>query len=287
MEYLALILVLCSGLAHSVWNLFTKSSIHKGIFMWLIHLLSFIILLPFLVIEFVQKPIPLEAYLFLALTITIQGCYCMFLTKAYQYGDMSQVYPLMRGMGAFLIPVLSILIYDESLSFIGWAGLIMIVVGMFSISGIKLNNGSVGGRGNKKGLGFAILVSCCIAGYTLVDKQLLNYLSPIALIEVANIAYLIPTTFVAIYNRGHIGREWRANTKKILLGSILSPGSYLLFLFAMQLAPLAHISPVREMGTVFGTLLAIVVLKEKQGPNRIIWSSVIAFGIMTVGLFGG
>ncbi|MEC0094167.1 hypothetical protein [Paenibacillus macquariensis] len=42
--------------------------------------------------------------------------------------------------------------------------------------------------------------------------------------------------------------EWRINKSTMMLGAILNPGSYLLFLFALEQAPMAHISSLREIG---------------------------------------
>lgn len=54
----------------------------------------------------------------------------------------------------------------------------------------------------------------------------------------------------------------------------------------MKYAPVAHISPIREIGTVFATILGIVVLKEKQGKKRITCSILITIGILFIGFFG-
>lgn len=60
----------------------------------------------------------------------------------------------------------------------------------------------------------------------------------------------------------------------------------MLFLFAMNLDPLSHLSPIREIGTVFGTLLGIIVLKEQQGKMRIVMSIAITTGIIIIGTLG-
>lgn len=59
-----------------------------------------------------------------------------------------------------------------------------------------------------------------------------------------------------------------------------------IFLFAMKLAPLAHIAPIREIGTVFGTLFGIYILKEQQGARRVMMSAVITVGIICIGMWG-
>ncbi|MDF2962274.1 MAG: LuxR family transcriptional regulator, partial [Paenibacillus sp.] len=83
-----------------------------------------------------------------------------------------------------------------------------------------------------------------------------------------------------------VKQEWDRNWKLILAGAVCSPGSYLLFLLSMKIAPLSHISPIREVGTVFGTLFGIWLLKEQQGVLRIAMSAFIALGIISIGLWG-
>jgi len=76
------------------------------------------------------------------------------------------------------------------------------------------------------------------------------------------------------------------NWRTIVLGGIISPGGYLLFLLALHFLPVAQLAPMREIGTVFGTILGIVVLKETQGRRRIIAAGMITVGVILLGVFG-
>ena len=49
--------------------------------------------------------------------------------------------------------------------------------------------------------------------------------------------------------------EWKTNWRTIVLGGII--GGYLLFLLALHILPLAQLAPMREIGTVFGTILGL------------------------------
>lgn len=132
---------------------------------------------------------------------------------------------------------------------------------------------------------FAFGVGLCITGYTLTDKLILEYISPLALLGLCNIGYMLVLTAPALRSK-KIREEWRSNAVALVVGSILSPGSYLLFLYAMNLGPLSHLSPIREIGTVFGTLLGILILKEQQGRLRIVMSIAITAGIIMIGTLG-
>ncbi|OPA81359.1 hypothetical protein BVG16_03340 [Paenibacillus selenitireducens] len=285
----AVLLVLCSGIMHAVWNLFTKKSLNKSVFLWSIHITGALLLLPYFIHELITKPLSMEALGFIATSVCFQGAYFIFLSKSYSYGDLSQIYPLMRGTGVMLVTLLSVFLFGESLPAMGWIGLLLIVGGLFAISGLLssfLSKGSSriqSGGGKPTALLFALVVGCCIAGYTLMDKQIIMHLSPLSTLELSNLSYVVFSSFTVLRSR-QIRAEWQANWKTILVGSICSPGSYLLFLFAMTLSPLSSIAPIREVGTVFGTLLGVLLLKEQQGVRRIALSAVITLGIISVAL---
>ena len=72
----------------------------------------------------------------------------------------------------------------------------------------------------------------------------------------------------------------------MLLGGVIAPGGYLLFLYALSLAPVTQLAPMREIGTVFGTTMGIFILREKQGTRRIVTSILITVGVIILGIWG-
>lgn len=278
---LAIILVICSGLTHAVWNLFTKKSKNKSVFLWSIHIVSFVLLLPYFIVDIVNSSISLSGYLFMLLSMAFQMGYFFLLPIVYRQGEMSQMYPIMRGMGALLVPLFSVWIFDESLSLVGWIGVSCIVLGLFAISGFIKKQSIV----RFQSLVPALLVGLCITGYVMADKMVLQSLSPLSIIELSNIAYVIVLS-PAVFRSKQVMEEWKENKVTIVWGTILSPGSYLLFLFAMKLAPLSHLAPIREIGTVFGTMLGIFLLKESNGMKRILLSAIITMGVILIGIWG-
>lgn len=283
MELLSLLLVLSSGLTHALWNLFTKRSIHKSVFLWCIHSVTLIFLMPSFLMEMSRLTLSLDVYGLMLLSATIQGCYIILLSKAYTHGDMSQVYPFMRGLGAMLTSLCSLVLFHEQLSIAGYAGLCIIIFSLFTLSGIRFRGPS---GLNRKALIYACLVGLCISGYTLTDKAILNAgVSPFALIQLSNISYFIALIIPVIRSR-QLKQELSVNWRTILLGSVLAPGSYLLFLFAARLTPLAQLAPIREISTVFGTVFGIIVLREQQGRRRIAMSILITCGIVMIALWG-
>ncbi|GGI46837.1 membrane protein [Paenibacillus marchantiophytorum] len=283
MFVVSLSLVVASGLTHAIWSLFTKRSRNKSVFLWAIVMVTTVGLFPYLVRELWITPLSLQAYGLLLLSACLQSIYALLLAKTYNMGDLSQVYPIMRGTSTLFIPIVSVLFLRETLSVYGWMGLLCMVIGFLWLSGIIGRKQT--SAGTVKPFLMALCVGLCTTCYVFVDRLNLQHVSAITLLEVTNIGFMAGLTPIVLRSK-QIGIEWKMNAKIILLGAILNPGSYLLFLFAMTYAPVAHISPIREIGTVFATILGIVVLKERQGKLRIICSIFILIGILIISFFG-
>ncbi|WNR44065.1 EamA family transporter [Paenibacillus roseipurpureus] len=288
MVLVATILVLASGLTHAIWSLFTKRSHNKSAFLWSIIMVTTIILLPYLIRELWTHPLSFSAYGLLLVSACMQVIYAFLLAHTYNMGDLSQIYPIMRGTNTLFIPILGVLFLGEKLSLWGWLGLLGMIIGFISLSGIFT------GRQSSQGLSrwetikpflMALCVGVCTTCYVLVDKLNLGNISAISLLEVTNIGFVAGLTPLVIKSK-QLRKEWQLNSRIIWLGAILNPLSYLLFLMALTYAPVAHISPLREIGTVFATILGIVVLKEKQGQLRILCSALILLGILMISFLG-
>jgi drug/metabolite transporter (DMT)-like permease len=126
---------------------------------------------------------------------------------------------------------------------------------------------------------YAIAVGIMITGYTLIDNVALPYIPPFTLNEFSNFGNFLALSWIALHS-GAIRSEWRMNWRTIILGGALAPGGYILFLKALELMPVSQLAPMREIGTVFGTLFGIFLLKEPQGRSRIIASIFITAGII-------
>jgi len=285
MFIVAVLLVLCSGLTHAVWNLYAKKSEDKSLFLWAILVPSVILLLPSTVMEVVRADLPASAYLLIALSLGLQAAYGLLLAETYKHGDLSQVYPIMRGTSTMLIPTIGVVFLGESLSAWGWAGLACIIFGIFMMSGWMSRRAASNGQMQMKPVLLAFSVGLVTTSYVLVDKLNLNHLSPLALLEIANIGFVLGIS-KAVFTTPDVTKKLRLNWRGIVIGAILNPGSYLLFLYAMSLSPVSHISPIREIGIVFGSILGVLVLKEKQGAQRVVSSAIVALGIMMIAGFG-
>lgn len=274
---LSIFLVVLSGLLHSIWNLYTKKSINKFAFLWFCQLVAIVIYLPFTLYASSQlDTIQAAGWIFVIVSMALHGLYCLLLAMVYTVGELSQVYPIMRGISPLFVPLAGLLILNEQLKFISWIGILGIVIGIW-VAG-DLRSGRILQQNNKAIL-LALCVGIMITSYTILDKVTLNYVPSVFLNEATNVGNLIALMWLAFKSRG-MKQEWRKNWKTILLGGVLAPGGYILFLIALKNMQVSQLAPMREIGTVLGTLLGIFVLKEKQGTSRIIASILITVGII-------
>ncbi|NUU58641.1 EamA family transporter [Paenibacillus taichungensis] len=286
MMILPIVLVLASGMAHAVWSMFTKRSLNKSVFLWSIMMIPTVILLPVLIVELVREPLSMPAYALLVLSMALQALYSWLLSQTYELGDLSQIYPIMRGTSTLLVPLIGVAFLGETLSMFGWLGIACMIVGFTVLSGVGSRVGKSGSSvtGSKPVL-MALCVGLCTTSYVFVDKLNLEHISPLSLLEVTNIGFVAGLTPALLASR-QLRQEWQKNRSTIMLGALLNPGSYLLFLFALQQAPMARLGPLREVGTVFAAFLGILLLKEQQGKKRILCSIVIFGGILLIGMWG-
>lgn len=275
----ALIFVLCSGLAHALWNLFAKQSEDKSVFLWAIYAPATVLLLPVLIAELADARYGTGVWLLLGASLGMQALYATLLSLTYRAGDLSQVYPLMRGLPTLLVPVAGVLLLGERMPLCGWIGIGCMLVGFIVMVG--RSPGTDASAGFWKPIALAVCVGLCIVTYTLIDKVNLQHISPLALLEVTNIGFMLGLTPAAC-RRVRLRRTLRNHWGTMGLGAVLSPGSYLLFLLAAGQADVSAISPVREVGIVFGTLFGLFILKERQGVRRMSASAAVAVGIVLV-----
>ncbi|RAI97299.1 putative membrane protein [Paenibacillus pabuli] len=283
---LPIVLVLASGMAHAVWSMFTKRSLNKSVFLWSIMMIPTVILLPVLIVELVREPLSTPAYALLVLSMALQALYSWLLSQTYELGDLSQIYPIMRGTSTLLVPLIGVAFLGETLSMFGWLGIACMIAGFTVLSGVGSRDSKSGSSvtGSKPVL-MALCVGLCTTSYVFVDKLNLEHISPLSLLEVTNIGFVAGLTPALLASR-QLRQEWQKNRSTIMLGALLNPGSYLLFLFALQQAPMARLGPLREVGTVFAAFLGILLLKEQQGKKRILCSIVIFGGILLIGMWG-
>ncbi|PYO56135.1 MAG: EamA family transporter [Candidatus Rokuibacteriota bacterium] len=274
MSPLALGLVIGAAVVHAGWNALAKRAGDPLAFLWCAGGVSTLLYLPGVLYVLSATGFPRAALPFVVTTVVLHSAYFFTLGRAYGAGDLSVVYPVARGLGVALVPVLAFAIFDERLSPVGTLGVALVVLGIFSLHGRRRWRAA---PLLAPGTGWALATGLIIAGYSLVDKAGVTLLHPLAyigLLELGAFLVLVPA----------VRREWRGNRLAILVVGILSPGAYLLVLFAFQLSKVAYVVAGREVSIVLSALIGSLWMREGALSQRLAGAAVVAAGVVCVAL---
>jgi drug/metabolite transporter (DMT)-like permease len=271
------LLVLLAALMHAAWNAIVKSSASKFLDMVTITVVPGVIALvaiPFL-------PLPDRAcWPWLAASVVIHFLYYIAVAGAYRHGDLSHVYPIMRGCAPLLVAVSSTVGLVEPLSSGMWLGVALISAGLITPT-LPARRG-LPARGTVIAAANAVI----IAAYTIVDGagarlsgNAVSYGQWLFLLDA------IPLTLCALAWRGrevtgYLRGRWAMGT----IGGVLSMGSYAIVLWAMALAPIAAVAALRETSVIFAALIGSIMLREGSLAPRLAGAALVACGVAALRL---
>jgi drug/metabolite transporter (DMT)-like permease len=278
---LVILLIVAAGLAHATWNVVVKRSAVSGApFVWLTAVGAAVVVIPVGVVVAVVDP-PSWPSLVIAAAVSgvLQSAYFLTLQAGYRAGDVSVVYPLARGTGPLLAVLFAIALFGERPHALALVGAGAVVVGVIVIG---LAGGRTHWRAARSGVLWGLMIGVVIAAYTLWDARAVTALafSPILLnagTSTMQAALLAP---VAIRRWTAVRTVWREHWRDVVVVSVLSPLSYILVLFAMQLAPVSIVAPAREISVVFVGLAGWLLFKEPHPLARLSGAVVVLGGIV-------
>jgi drug/metabolite transporter (DMT)-like permease len=270
-------IVLLGAVLHATWNAIVKGAGDK--LLTTVMVAASASALSALALPFLARPAT-ASWRYIAGSAVLQIVYFVLVARTYQSADMSQSYPLMRGTAPLLVAVIGLVWIGEHLAVTAWVGVGVICLGILSMA-------LAGGQaGRSKGTAPALLTAIVIAGYTLVDGAGVRLsgtpaaytLWEFLLTGIPLVAWVLiarrPAFVVNVRRYGHLG----------LIGGFGTLGSYGLALWAMTVAPVAVIAALRETSILFGTVIAVVFLKEQVSGVRIVAACTIALGAILLRL---
>ena len=211
----------------------------------------------------------------LAASVALHVCYFLMLGAVYRFGDLSHVYPLMRGSAPLLVALAGAIFPGESLSVYVWAGIALICTGIMLP---VLRHPSVLGE---RSTPLALLIAVITASYTLVDGygtrasgNSLSYCLWMFLLQAPPVVLA-----VLISGRKELLQHCRLRWRFATAGGFCVLGSYSIALWAMVSAPIAAVAALRETSVLFAALIGCTLLKERLGVWRVTGAAIIASGM--------
>ncbi|MES2685786.1 MAG: DMT family transporter [Pseudomonadota bacterium] len=288
----ALALVVLAGLIHASWNIAAKKAGGDARFAFFTSV----------VLMLVWAPVGLWAawgvlpgwgwieWSLVGLSGVLHVLYYIVLLRGYRKADLTVVYPLARGSGPLLSSLVAIMLLGEQISALGLSGIVGVVGGVFLIAGgpglLRAAHDPAQRQRVHKGMAYGLLTGAFIASYTVVDGYAVKFLlmSPILVDYLGNFVRLALLAPTVLRDRPAARLLWRQQWKYAVLVGTISPVSYVMVLYAMQVAPLSHVAPAREVSMLFAALIGGHLLGEGERLPRLLGAVLIAAGVMALAL---
>jgi drug/metabolite transporter (DMT)-like permease len=265
--------VLGAAALHATWNALVKHGGDPFLRLAVVNLTGSAVCLPFL---FVVAPPVAEAWPWLLASVAVHVAYCSFLCLSYRTGDLSQVYPVARGVAPPAVALLAWLVAGETPSPGGMLALAMISAGILLIAFGKRAPGQ-----SARPLLLALACGLSIAAYTISDGLGIRA-------SQGTLEYIVWFFFLDGLPFG-LGVLWarrrhlRAALPGVLLpavgGGLLSLFAYGLVIWAMRSTPMAYVSGLRETSVILAAIIGTRLLGEPFGKERVTAACIVAGGI--------
>lgn len=284
-------MVVLAGFIHACWNIAAKKAGGDVRFVAFTSVVLMLFWAPVgLWVGWRQVPLwgGLEWALVLASALLHVG-YFIVLLRGYRQADLTVVYPLARGSGPLLSSMVAIFFLGEQISSLGLIGILGVVGGVFLIAGgpglWRAAQDPQQQARVRTGIFYGCVTGLFIACYTVVDSYAIKValMSPILVDYFGNLLRLVILTPSLLRDRPAVWSLWLEQRRYALVVGIFSPVSYVLVLYALQVAPLSHVAPAREVSMLFAALLGGHLLGEKDRGPRIAGAVLIAAGVMALG----
>ena len=183
-------------------------------------------------------------------------------------GDLTQVYPIARGVAPILVAGISVMFLSVPLSPLELTAIAIIGTGIISLGLVRQQNG----QRNRDATALALLTGCFIAGYSLVDGMgarlagtALGFYGWLTLGNAVAFAVCIALTKPAVLR--DIPRRAKA---VFVIGGSASFVAYALVIWSFTMAPIALVTAVRETSIVFALAIGVVFLKERVDAAKVL-----------------
>jgi drug/metabolite transporter (DMT)-like permease len=263
----ALAFALAAAVFHALWNLLLARAPDVDAAAAVALLTAEIVFLPLAVVVWQADT---GVWPWLVGSGLFELAYFALLATAYRRAPLSVVYPVARGGAPVVVLAVSVLALGHGTSASQVGGVVLVVVGILLVRGL--------GRADVGGLAFGAAIACCIAGYTLIDKNGIIHANPVTYLE---LSMAVPTVAYA----GGVARAKGVEAIRAAVGpaaivaGLATFVAYAFVLAALERASAASVAAVRETSVVIAAALAAVVLKEHVTRRRFLGACVVVAGI--------
>ncbi len=265
-------ILLVAALLHAGWNALVRRDPDRGAATIAVAVGGAVVGIA--VLPFLPRLAPVAVPYILASGL-IHLAYFTLIARAYRHGELSVVYPLMRGL-APLIVTLAAIVFIEPASTRVLVGVAVLAGGIVSLG--------VDGLKRRHAVGSALANAFVIAGYTLVDGLGVRLSgAPETYVAWVLVAGAVVTLGVRLWRQGTgVLAGLRARIPLTLASGVMTYAAYGIALWAMTVAPIGAVAAVRESSVLFATAIGAVALGERFGPIRWLAAALVVGGLVLI-----
>src|SRR5712691_7302744 len=221
----ALGLLLIAAVLHATWNLFIKRAKEKQIFTWWALIVGAVCFAPLLAMV---SSFPIRIWPYVVASAAVEAVYFITLTRAYENGDFSLVYPMARGSAPAFLAIWAVIFLGERPRLYGVVGIALLVLGLIVVGGKAWWSLRKTSALSTSALGLALAVAFCISVYSVIDGAAVHMVAPLpyTVLIIGLSAVFVSPVVLMRYGRQATVAEWRMNWLRIVLVGILSLLSY-------------------------------------------------------------
>lgn len=239
---------------------------------------SAILMLPFVFVAPLPNP---QTWMILGLSLPAHWLYQTALVRALSRGDLSLVFPVMRGSAPLLTAIAASFVLGEHLSPLAIAGLTVASLATI-VFALPEKNFDGSRKVRNSALLWAMATGACVAIYNVIDAQgVRSGPSQWSFIVWLFVLDWIGINTIAFFTRGR--KAFMASARAALwpgIGAgVCSLISFSMALYGFSIAPVAYISAMRETAVVFAAIMGWWFLREGFGVRRTLAAVVLAAGL--------
>ena len=269
--------ILAAAFAHASWNALAKQAPDQRVaFLWLnlaVGAIGAVGILAFGLPDGAAIPFALAS-------VAIHLVYNLSLLNSYRFGDLSQVYPLARGMAPLLVALGALTFAGETLSPVQLGAVAVIAGGLAGLAELR----RLADSRNRAAVVLAGATGLTIAGYSLLDGLGVRRAgSPFAYAAlIFTLEGLLVAAVIALQQARAARPLGGSGAARGALAGAISFAAYAAVLWAQQRAPLAMVSALRESSVLIAVAMGRLFLREELGRKRL--AAAIAVGVGVIAL---
>ena len=274
MAWTVFLAVLLAALLHAGWNAIVKTGLSKQTSMFLLSAGHGAI---GIVVALFHPLPPAHVWPWLLVSGLIHMAYQLFLSYAYEHGDLSRVYPIARGAAPLIVLVVSLLALSDPMDPGDLTGILVLACGIALMARGVLRNGE-----SRRLLPFALGAAVATAGYTLADGLGARAwgvpLAYVGWLMILSALFFTPAV-MALKGRAVLqadGQAWAMG----MVAAAASFAAYAIAVWAMTQAPIALVGALRETSILFAVLIGWLAFGERMDRGKAVAAGLIVLGVV-------